>query len=90
VYEANVNFAQATLGADLRVPTLRSEAIVQVPPGTQSGTTLRLRGAGIKSSSGQGDELVHVNVRTPETLTPKERKLIEELSREFETDKPKR
>jgi molecular chaperone DnaJ len=87
VYEANVNFAQATLGAEIRVPTLKSEAIVRVPPGTQSGTILRLRGAGIKSSSGQGDELVHVNVRTPETLTPKERNLIEELSKEFEADK---
>jgi len=90
VYEANVNFAQATLGAEIRVPTLNSEAIVQVPPGTQSGTTLRLRGEGIKSNSGQGDELVHINVRTPETLTPKERNLIEELSKEFEADKPKR
>jgi molecular chaperone DnaJ len=87
VYEANVNFAQAALGAEIRVPTLKSEAIVRVPPGTQSGTILRLRGAGIKSSLGQGDELVHVNVRTPERLTPKERKLIEDLSKEFGTDK---
>jgi molecular chaperone DnaJ len=61
-----------------------------VPPRTQSGTTLRLRGKGIKSSSGQGDELVHINVRTPETLTPRERNLIAELSKEFEADKPKR
>ena len=90
VYEANVNFAQATLGAEIRVPTLKSEAIVRVPPGTQSGTTLRLRGAGIKSSSGQGDELVHINVQTPGTLTPKERELIEELSKAFEADKPQR
>jgi DnaJ-class molecular chaperone len=44
----------------------------------------------MKSSSGQGDELVHVNVQTPETLTPKERDLIAELSKEFEADKPKR
>jgi molecular chaperone DnaJ len=86
VYEANVNFAQASLGAEIKVPTLKSEAIVRVPPGTQSGTTLRLRGAGIRSSSGQGDELVHVNVQTPERLTPEERKLIEELSKEFEAD----
>jgi molecular chaperone DnaJ len=87
LYEADVNFAQASLGAEIKVPTLKSEAIVRVPPGTQSGTTLRLRGAGIRSSSGQGDELVHINVRTPERLTPEERKLIEELSKEFEADK---
>jgi molecular chaperone DnaJ len=89
VYEANLNLAQATLGAEIRVPALKGERIVRVPPGTQSGTTLRLRGEGIKSRSGQGDELVHINVRTPETLTPKERKLIEELSKEFEADKVK-
>jgi molecular chaperone DnaJ len=87
VYEANVNFAQASLGAEIRVPTLNGEKIVRVPPGTQSGATLRLRGEGIRSSSGQGDELVHVNVRTPERLTPEERKLIEELSKEFQADK---
>jgi molecular chaperone DnaJ len=87
VYEAKVNFAQASLGAEIRVPTLNGEKIVRVPPGTQSGAILRLRGEGIKSSSGQGDELVHVNVRTPERLTPEERKLIEELSKEFEADK---
>jgi molecular chaperone DnaJ len=55
-----------------------------VPPGTQSGTVLRLRGEGIKSSAGQGDELVQVTVRTPEMLTFKERKLIEDLAKEFE------
>jgi molecular chaperone DnaJ len=87
VYEANVNFAQATLGAEIKVPALNGERIVRVPPGTQSGTILRLRGEGIKSNSGQGDELVHVNVRTPETLKPKERQLIEKLSKEFEANK---
>jgi len=90
VYEADVNFAQATLGAEIEVPTLSSKTLVRVPPGTQSGTMLRLRGEGIKSSFGRGDELVHVNVQTPERLTPKERKLIQELSKEFEADKLKR
>jgi molecular chaperone DnaJ len=89
VYETNINFTQASLGAEIEVPSLTNKKIVRVPPGTQSGTTLRLRGEGIKSSSGQGDELVHINVRTPETLTPRERKLIEELSKEFEADKVK-
>ncbi len=86
VYEANVNFAQASLGTEIRVPTLTSEKTIRVPPGTQSGTMLRLRGEGMKSTYGRGDELVHVNVRTPERLTPKERKLIEELSKDFEAD----
>jgi molecular chaperone DnaJ len=86
VYEANVNFAQATLGAEIRVPTLKGERLVRVPAGTQSGTMLRLRGEGIKSGFGRGDVLVQINVLTPERLTPKERKLIEELSKLFEAD----
>jgi molecular chaperone DnaJ len=88
VYEANINFAQATLGAEIRVPTLTSERRVKVPPGTQCGTMLRLRGEGIRSSHGRGDELVQINVRVPEKLTPKERKLMEELSKEFKVEEP--
>jgi molecular chaperone DnaJ len=86
VYQANVNFAQVALGAEIRVPALKGERIVRVPAGTQSGTMLRLRGEGIKSGFSRGDILVHINVRTPEKLTPKERKLIEELSKNFEAD----
>lgn len=88
LYEANINFAQATLGAEIRVPTLTSEKRVKVPPGTQGGTILRLRGEGIRSSHGRGDELVQINVRIPEKLTPKQRKLMEELSKEFRVEEP--
>jgi len=47
---------------------------------------LRLRGKGIKSNLGQGDELVHINVRIPEKLNPREKELIEKLGKEFEVD----
>ena len=90
IYETNINFAQAALGAEIEVPTLSRKTLVQVPPGTQSGTVLRLRGEGIKSSLGRGDELVNVTVQTPTKLTPKERKLLQELSKEFDADKIKR
>jgi molecular chaperone DnaJ len=86
IYEANINFAQATLGAEIRVPTLTSERTVHVPPGTQCGTILRLSGEGMNSRQGRGDELVHINVRVPEKLTPKERELMEELAKEFEPE----
>jgi molecular chaperone DnaJ len=86
VYETDVNFAQVALGAEIRVPALKGERIVRVPAGTQSGTMLRLRGEGIKSGFSRGDILVHINVRTPEKLTPKEKKLIEELSKAFQAD----
>lgn len=84
IYEANINFAQAALGAWIKIPTLRSQKIIQVFPGTQSGTMLRLRGEGINHSQGRGDELVHINVRVPENLSSKERELIEALLIEFE------
>ncbi|HEY4675406.1 MAG TPA: molecular chaperone DnaJ [Candidatus Bathyarchaeia archaeon] len=87
IYEANINFTQATLGAEIKVPTLASERRVQVPPGTQCSTILRLKGEGIKSNQGRGDELVHINVRVPEKLTPKARKLMEELAKEFDAEK---
>ena len=85
VYEADINFAQATLGAEIKVPTLTGERVVRVPPGTQHGTMLRLKGEGINSNQRKGDELVQVTVRVPETITRKERELIEELSKEFKT-----
>jgi molecular chaperone DnaJ len=86
IYETHINFAQASLGVEIEVPALTNKKIVRVPPGTQSGSILRLRGEGIKSSSGQGDQLVHVIVRTPEMLTYKERKIIEDLAKEFEAN----
>lgn len=90
IYAVTINFAQAALGSEIEVPTLSRKTLVKVPPGTQNGTALRLRGEGIKSSHGTGDELVNITVQTPTKLTPKERKLIEELSKEFERNKLKR
>ena len=86
VYEATINFAQAALGAEIKVPTLTGKNIVRVPPGTQVGTNLRMKGEGISSSQGKGDMLVHINVRIPEKLTSKERDLVEKLLKEFEVE----
>jgi molecular chaperone DnaJ len=86
VYEATINFAQAALGADLSVPTLTSKNIVRVPPGTQGGTSLRLRGEGMSSSHGKGDMLVHIDISIPEKLTPRMQDLVEKLSKEFEAE----
>lgn len=87
IYQANINFAQAALGAQIKIPTLRSERTLHVSPGTQSGTVLRLKGEGINHSQGRGDELVHINVSVPENLSSKERELIKALLIEFEARK---
>ncbi|MHB2035731.1 MAG: DnaJ C-terminal domain-containing protein, partial [Nitrososphaerales archaeon] len=87
VFEANINFAQAAMGAEIEVPTVTSKRLkVRVPPGTQSGTFLRMRGEGISTPQTKGDGLVHINVMIPEKLTITERDLVEKLSKEFEKD----
>ena len=86
VYEANINFAQAALGGEILVPALTGRRMLRIPPGTQSGTFLRMRGEGIRTQSGQGDELVHINVKIPQKLTSSEKELVEKLSKEFERD----
>ncbi len=86
IYEATINFAQAALGTELEVPTLTGKNVVRVPPGTQGGTTLRMRGEGMSSSQGKGDMLVHINIRIPEKLNPKMQDLVEKLLTEFEVE----
>ncbi|SDI78506.1 molecular chaperone DnaJ [Frankineae bacterium MT45] len=68
-----VSFAEATLGATLRVPTLDSTVALKLAPGTASGRTLRVRGRGVATKSGAGDLLVTVEVAVPTSLTDAER-----------------
>lgn len=76
-----VSFTQAALGAEIRVPTLEGEQTLKVPEGTQSGTTIRLRGKGVPvlNSHGKGDLFVEVRVQTPSKLTKRQRELLQEL-----------
>ncbi len=82
VYDAQLSFSQAALGADVRVPTPWGEETVEVPPGTQAGTVLRLRGRGLPAlgSGKKGDLHVRLGVWTPERLSPQMEKLFRELS----------
>ena len=80
----DVRLSKVVLGGEIEVPTLDGPARIVVPPGTQSGAIFRLRRKGMPSlrENGKGDELVVVQVKTPSTLTSRQRELIEELSRE--------
>lgn len=81
--EVPVNFAQAALGSKMRVRTLDGAAMVNIPPGVQTGTSLRLKGRGVESAGGQrGDMFVKIKVATPRNLTPHQRRLFEEFARE--------
>lgn len=80
-----VSFVQAALGGEVLVPTLEGKVRLRVPPGTQPGTVLRVRGHGVprRLGPGRGDELVEVVVEVPLELGPRARTLIEELGREL-------
>lgn len=88
IYELPVNFAQAALGAELEVPTLHGEEKIKVPAGTQSGHVFQLKNKGIPHlrGRGQGDQLVVLKVVTPDSLTKKQRQLLEELAAEMGTE----
>ncbi len=68
--EVPVSFVQATLGAEIEVPTLEGRATIKIPAGTQPGTLLRLKGRGVKNLQGygQGDLHVRVQVEVPTHL----------------------
>ncbi len=78
--------AQAILGAELSVPTMDGTVAMKIPPGTQGGTTFRLKGKGMPELRGRGvgDELVRVNVEIPRRLSPRQKELVEELARTLE------
>jgi len=65
------------------VPTLSGKASLKLPPGTQSGTTFRLRDKGMPRlrGGGHGDQLVRVHVEVPTSLTAEQRKLLEDFGR---------
>lgn len=85
VCEVPISFFQATLGDEVEVPTLEGKARLKIPPGTQYGTVFRLKGKGLPKlrGFGRGSELVKVIVRTPDRLTGRQKRLLQESAREF-------
>ena len=81
LYELPIRFTQATLGDEVVVPTLHGDVKMKVPPGTQSGSTLRLRGKGMPKlhGRGKGDQLVKIKIAVPKHLSERERELLTEL-----------
>jgi molecular chaperone DnaJ len=76
-----VSFAEAAMGTKVAVPTLQQPVTLRVPPGTESGRTLRVRGRGApRSKGGYGDLLVTVDVVVPRKLTRTQRKLLEDFA----------
>ena len=79
--DVRINLAQAVLGTKIRVRTLGDKkALLKIPPGTQPGTTLRLKGLGAEVGGKVGDQMVTVNVEIPRNLDAESRKLVERLA----------
>lgn len=76
--EMPVTFAEAALGADIKVPTFDGEQVtLRLPAGTQSGRTFRVKGRGIATAKTSGDLLVTVEVAVPTKLSRKQREALE-------------
>ena len=80
--EVPVSFIQATLGAEIEVPTLQGKATVKIPAGTQPGTLLRLKGRGVKNLQGygQGDLHIRVQVEVPTHLNAEQKHKLAEFA----------
>jgi len=76
--EAPITMTQAALGDKIKVPTLNGNVNLNIPPGTQHGTNLRLEGKGLQTGRGtKGDQIVRIKVKVPEKLTEEQRELLE-------------
>jgi len=80
--EVPITFAEATLGAEIKVPTLEGEQSYDIPEGTQTGTTFTLRGKGIQmlNSRGKGDLLFNVVVEVPKNLNQNQKELLKKFA----------
>ncbi len=79
--ETTVSYPDAALGVTIQVPALKGSAKLRIPPGTPSGKTFRMRGLGLPSlgDKKRGDQLVRVQITVPQSLSARERALLEEL-----------
>ena len=90
--ELAINITQASLGDEVEVPTLDGKQLMTIPAGTQTGETIRLRGQGVPrlrrdgTTSGRGDQVVTIQVRTPTNLSKEQRHLLLELGKTLDRE----
>lgn len=80
-YDLHISFPDAVFGTQVEVPTIDGRAKIKIPPGTQSGKVFRLKGKGFPAvnSYEKGDQLVHVNVWTPQHVSSEEKAMLEKM-----------
>ena len=80
-FDLYISFPDAVFGMQVEVPTIDGRAKIKIPPGTQSGKIFRLKGKGFPSinSHEKGDQLIHVNVWTPQHVSSDEKQTLEKM-----------
>jgi DnaJ-class molecular chaperone len=78
-----ITVTEAALGAKVEVPTIDGPTTIRIPPGTQSGQKLRIRGKGAPSlrSSQHGDQFVEVEIKVPRVADERSKEILKELER---------
>jgi len=81
-YDLYISFPDAVFGTSVEVPTIDGRAKIKIPAGTQSGKIFRLKGKGFPEVQGyaKGDQLVYVNIWTPQDLNSDEKAMLEKLN----------
>jgi molecular chaperone DnaJ len=82
-FDLYISFPDAVFGTQTEVPTIDGRAKIKIPAGTQSGKIFRLKGKGFPSinSYEKGDQLIHVNVWTPQNVSAEERQTLEKMQK---------
>jgi molecular chaperone DnaJ len=81
-YDLYISFPDAVFGTQVEVPTIDGRAKIKIPAGTQSGKIFRLKGKGFPEVQGyhRGDQLINVNVWTPQSLSAEEKQALEKFN----------
>lgn len=81
-YDLHISFPDAVFGTSVEVPTIDGRAKIKIPPGTQSGKIFRLKGKGFPEVQGyhRGDQLINVNIWTPQSVSAEEKEALEKMT----------
>lgn len=88
--DAPITFVQAVLGDELEIPTIDGKVKYEIPEGTQTGTTFRLRGKGIPqvNGRGRGDQYVTVHIETPRNLNREQKEALKKFAESLGEKEP--
>jgi molecular chaperone DnaJ len=82
VFELHISFPDAVFGTQVEIPTIDGRAKIKIPAGTQSGKIFRLKGKGFPAvnSYEKGDQLIFVNIWTPQHVSSEEKAQLEKMN----------